>query len=416
MGILDLSHYPEDGAHHLDRWLEQLDIPLWIGVVPGAPGLTPLVASLVARHCSDYHTTPLDWERLDMVAGHLWGMAELQRDNDAARVTGDDYQHIALAGSSAAIRHAVSRLNRFAGTSDPVLIYGHSGTGKEAAARFVHDHSRVRHRPLIVINCAALPASLTQSELFGHEKGAFTNATGLRVGRIEAADGGSLLLVGIDELSLDQQSSLLRFLQEGIMERVGSNDTIHVRARLIATASTPLQDLVRQGRFRHDVFFRLGEMSVELPSLKDRPEDIPLLVAKLLERMPPELPSKPLSPAALQQLMAYSWPGNLRELQNRLRQALLLGGNPRIEPMDLGLAGIPAHIYHQHDLSLAQFRARAERQALQCSLALSHQNISAAARLLRISRASFYRLIDKYPLPAPDTVHSTARSGRHHRR
>ncbi|MFW5824255.1 MAG: sigma 54-interacting transcriptional regulator, partial [Marinobacter sp.] len=316
----------------------------------------------------------------------------------------------------ASIRHAISRLSRFAGTSDPVVISGHSGTGKEAAARFVHDHSRVRHRPLIVINCAALPASLTQSELFGHEKGAFTNATGLRVGRIEAADGGSLLLVGIDELSLEQQSSLLRFLQEGVMERVGSNEAIHVRARLIATASTPLKELVRQGRFRQDVFFRLGEMSVELPSLKDRLEDIPLLVEKLLEHMPPALPSKPLSPAALQQLMAYSWPGNLRELQNRLRQALLLGGNPRIEPMDLGLAGIPPHIRDQHDLSLAQFRARAERQALQCSLALSRQNVSAAARLLRISRASLYRLIDKYQLAGPDTIHPATPPERHHRR
>lgn len=349
-----------------------------------------------------------------MVAGHFWGMAELHQD--AVPPPGDDYQQIALEGESVAIRHVVSRLRRFAGTQEPVLIYGESGTGKEAAARLVHEQSMVRHGPLVIINCAALPVSLTQSELFGHEKGAFTHATSQRIGRLEAADGGSLLLAGIDELSLAQQSYLLRFLQEGVVERVGSNRPVRIHTRLIATASAPLSELVRHGTFRQDVFFRLGEMAVELPPLRERPEDIPLLVEALLRRLPPHLPAKPVSPAALQRLVTHSWPGNLRELQNRLRQALLLGENARIEPMDLGLYGMPANVHDQHDLSLAQFRARAEKQALHCSLALTRHNISAAARLLRISRASFYRLIDKYQLPLSDTIHPQTTSGRHQRR
>lgn len=414
VGILDLTRYPTNGAPHLGRWLDQLRIPFWIGIVPEAPALNRQLAYLTSLYCADYHTRPIDWERLAMVAGHFWGMAELHQD--AVPPPGDDYQQIALEGESVAIRHVVSRLRRFAGTQEPVLIYGESGTGKEAAARLVHEQSMVRHGPLVIINCAALPVSLTQSELFGHEKGAFTHATSQRIGRLEAADGGSLLLAGIDELSLAQQSYLLRFLQEGVVERVGSNRPVRIHTRLIATASAPLSELVRHGTFRQDVFFRLGEMAVELPPLRERPEDIPLLVEALLRRLPPHLPAKPVSPAALQRLVTHSWPGNLRELQNRLRQALLLGENARIEPMDLGLYGMPANVHDQHDLSLAQFRARAEKQALHCSLALTRHNISAAARLLRISRASFYRLIDKYQLPLSDTIHPQTTSGRHQRR
>lgn len=414
VGILDLTRYPKDGAPHLDRWFEQLNIPLWIGILPEAPSLNRQLAYLTSLHCSDYHTLPIDWERLAMVAGHLWGMAELHQK--ATPATGDDYQETALTGESAAIRHVISRLRRFAGTSEPVLIYGESGTGKEAAARLVHEQSLARHGPLITINCAALPVSLTQSELFGHEKGAFTHATSQRTGRLEAADGGSLLLAGIDELSLVQQSYLLRFLQEGVVERVGSNRPVRINARLIATASTPLSELVRHGTFRQDVFFRLGEMAVELPPLRERPEDIPQLTEALLQRLPPHLSPKPVSQATMQRLITHSWPGNLRELQNRLRQALLLGESPQIEPMDLGLYGIPANVHDHHDLSLAQFRSRAERQALHCSLALTRHNISAAARLLRISRASFYRLIDKYQLPLSDTIHSANTPGRQTRR
>ncbi|SFR82436.1 sigma54 specific transcriptional regulator, Fis family [Marinobacter daqiaonensis] len=414
VGVLDLTDHPDNGSPYLDRWIEQLRIPFWIGILPGAPAINRHLAYLASLYCSDYHTPPIDWSRLAMAAGHFWGMAELQQETSQA--TGEDYQAVALTGISPGIRHAISCLKRFARTSEPVLIYGPSGTGKESAARFVHDHSMVRHGPMVVINCAALPASLTQSELFGHEKGAFTNATDLRIGRIEAANGGSLLLFGVDELSLAQQSSLLRFLQEGVMERVGSNEPIRVNARLVATASTPLVELVAQDKFRSDVFFRLGEMAVNLPALKDRREDIPFLVESLLERSPPHLPAKQPSPAAMQWLMDHPWPGNLRELQNRLRRALLLSENSRIEAMDLGLYEAPANVYDRYDLSLKQFRARAERQALHCSLALCHQNISAAARLLGISRASFYRLVDKYRMSASDTINSPSASRRDNRR
>lgn len=415
VGILDMTG--EAGIHGtapVERWIEHYRVPFWIGLLPAAPQLNPQLAWLTARHCSDYHTLPVDWDRLEKAAGHFWGMAELH--DAVSRTSHEDYQQVALTGHSPGIRQALARLRSFARTPEPVLIYGDSGTGKDAAARFVHQHSLVRHGPLVVLNCAALPSSLTQSELFGHEKGAFTNATSTRVGRLEAADGGSLMLTGIDELSLQQQSSLLRFLQEGVFERVGSNQPIRVRVRLIATASSALEDLVRQGRFRGDVFFRLGEMTVRLPALKERLEDIPQLVETMLQRAPPHLPPKTLSAAAMERLMGHHWPGNLRELQNRLRQALLLSENRCIEPMDLALNDLPADVHDQRDLTLAGFRARAERQALHCSLALSRENVSAAARLLRISRASFYRLIDKYQVSVSDSIHPPSRSGRYGRR
>ncbi|MDX1757207.1 MAG: sigma 54-interacting transcriptional regulator [Marinobacter sp.] len=395
VGILDLEHYSTDSFPQLEDWLESLTPTSWVGLTARSPREDERLGSLIGTHCADYHTLPMDSNRLNTVLGHLWGMADLQaRLADSQEI---QLQQYALTGDSEAIRHTRALLHRFAETMEPVLIYGASGTGKEAAARYVHEHSPVNRGPFVAVNCAALPPSLTQSELFGYEKGAFTSASASKSGRLEAAHGGSLLLLGIDELLADQQSALLRFLQEGLVERIGGNSSRTIEARVIATSTHPLMELVESDQFRSDVYYRLGGLEVVLPLLRERLEDIPHLIDLFFASLPPPHRSHQgwrLSEAAMRALVKYDWPGNLRELNNRLRQATLLCDRPVLTPADLGFSHVTNHT--PEGLSLDDFRARAEQQAVSCSLALTHNNVSAAARLLNISRVSMYRLMAKY--------------------
>lgn len=395
VGVLDLSDVPNDQFGSVNNWLEALQIEHWVAILEPGQVYNPEVCRLINHHCGDYHTLPLQPERLHAALGHLWGMSELQ--SRAFHDKPVSYHEFALEGKSPAITQTRELLGRFAHTEEPVLIYGENGTGKEAAASFIHNHSPRRLKPLVVVNCAALPISLTQNELFGHEKGAFTHAMSSRKGRIETADGGTLLLVGIDELKLDQQSAILRFLQEGQIERIGGCHPIKVDVRVIATSTTPLDQLVAQGHFRSDVFYRLGSFNVLLPPLRARKEDIPELANRILAAAPSSLEPKRLAEITTICLAEHPWPGNLRELQNRLRQALLLGQAAFIEPGDMGFGQSSAdHNGQSEKLSLDSFRSQADRRAIAVSLALAQNNISAAARLLNISRVSFYRLMDKH--------------------
>ncbi|WP_404365200.1 sigma 54-interacting transcriptional regulator [Marinobacter sp.] len=393
LGILDLTHCPPSCLDNLDQWIDLLALPIWVGIL--APGFEQdaQLKSVISRYCADYHTRPLDPLRMDMVLGHLWGMAGLAM---VERSNATGYQSFALDGTSQRISQVRLLLRRFSRTMEPVLISGESGTGRDAAARYIHEHSARRHRQLVTVNCAALPVSLTQSELFGYEKGAFTSATASRAGRLEMADGSTLLLAGIDELHPEQQSSLLRFLQEGVVERIGANSPRQISARIIATSTRPLETVVKEGRFRQDVFYRLGELEIQMPPLRSRSKDIPMLVDRVLAAQKTGAGTKDLSVRAMQYLMEHDWPGNLRELQNRLSRALLLCDQPTIEAEDLGLSELPGLTRNLANLSLEQFRERAEQQAVSYSLALSRQNVSAAARILGISRVSLYRLMQKH--------------------
>lgn len=398
VGVFDLSSVEVDQLAHLPDWLGTLPVKEWVAVLIPQQIQNAEICGLINRYCKDYHSLPLDDDRLHAILGHLWGMCELQ--SKAFSDKPGCYHNFALEGESPAIQDVRGLLQKFALTEEPVLVYGENGTGKEAAARFIHQHSPRYNKPLIVVNCAALPRALTQNELFGHEKGAFTHALSAHKGRIEAANGGSLLLIGVDELCPEQQSALLRFLQEGVIERLGANHAITVDVRLIATCTRPLEELVEAGNFRSDVFYRLGSLRVFLPPLRERREDIPILANRILSTTPSMNGLRHLSDGALVCLAQHPWPGNLRELQNRLRQALLLGEGRSIEPEDLGFAVAPADSQKRStELSLDAFRSRADRQAISISLALAHNNVSAAARLLRISRVSLYRLMEKHQLP-----------------
>jgi len=393
VGVCNLAGLSPEQAEGVRHWLELLPVRCWLALVQPSQKEQPEIQRLIRDYCQDYHTLPADWPRLNNSLGHMWGMSRLnQADNSAGHL---GYQDVVLEGPSETIRRTRSLLRRFAATGEPVLIYGESGTGKEAAAEFVHRHSDRQHQPLVKVNCAALPPSLTQSELFGHERGAFTHALKARKGRIEAADGGTLVLAGADELTPEQQSAILRFLQEGQIEPVGSNRVITVDTRVIAICNTPLDQLVRQHQFREDVFYRLGNLTVTLPPLRQRLEDLPYLVDRILETGGGK--NYRIGNATLIAMARHSWPGNLRELQNRLSQAMLLARSLRLEPEDLGLLGAPL-ASHPDRLSLEAYRAKADQEAISTSLSLTHQNISAAARLLKISRVSLYRLLEKHQL------------------
>ncbi|EMP55189.1 sigma-54 dependent transcription regulator [Marinobacter santoriniensis NKSG1] len=387
-GPLEESEWPR-----LESWLEALDLSAWIALLPTLPAPQSPVSQLVRRYCADFHTEPLDYRRLGNVLGHLHGMARLR---SAAAITGiPDYRTIVLNGQSDRIRSVRLLLRRFAESDAPVLITGEPGTGKDAAARFLHDHSPRASGPFVVVNCAALPASLTQSELFGHEKGAFTHALSQHQGKLELAHQGTLVFSGIDELTLAQQSSLLRFLQEGQIERLGGSKSIQVDARIVSTCCTPLPQLIEEKRFRSDVFYRIGSLEIRMPPLRQRADDIPALTDELLTAIDGGEHPLGVSKAARQALMTHSWPGNVRELQNRLRQAQLLHEKAVIQPQDLGLSSIGPGT-DQSIATLTAFRDRADREALAYSLALTRHNVSAAARLLGISRVSFYRLMEKH--------------------
>jgi transcriptional regulator with GAF, ATPase, and Fis domain len=214
-----------------------------------------------------------------------------------------------------------------------VLIQGETGTGKELIARAIHQRSRHRERPLVKVNCAALPAGLIESELFGHEKGAFTGALGRQSGRFELADGGTIFLDEIGELPLELQAKLLRVLQEGEFERVGGSHTIKVDVRIIAATNRDLVEAVNIGAFRADLFYRLNVFPLTLPPLRERKEDIPSLVRCCLERLAKKLgkPLQALSDESLARVMRYSWPGNVRELQNVIERAAILASGPVVE-------------------------------------------------------------------------------------
>lgn len=237
-----------------------------------------------------------------------------------------------IIGQSSAIRGLFTQILKVAKTDATVLIMGESGTGKELVASSIHNHSLRREKPFIKLSCVAIPEGLLESELFGHEKGAFTGATARKIGKFELADGGTILLDEIGDMPLDTQAKLLRVLQEREFERVGGTHPIKVDVRFIAATNKDLQKMVEEGTFREDLFYRINVFTLVLPSLNDRKDDIPLLVSHFLDRAP--IPAR-ISSTALQVFMNYSWPGNVRELQNTVERVAVMADDGVIEPVDI---------------------------------------------------------------------------------
>ena len=301
-----------------------------------------------------------------------------------------------LVGNSAAMLAVHASLHKFAPVDLPVLVTGETGTGKELAARALHEMSPRRGRPFIAVNCGALPANLVQSELFGHEKGAFTGAMARRIGLFEAADGGTIFLDEIGDLPLDAQTNLLRVLQEGTLERIGSRQSIRVDVRVLAATHVDLEEAVAQGRFRQDLFYRLDVLRLHMPPLRERGDDVELLARYFLAQFREQhrVRARGFDASARRQLHAHRWPGNVRELLNRVRRAAVVSEN---ELIDAGALQLDEVVAVSGD-ALGEVRVHAEREAILTTLRDSGFNVSECARRLRVSRVTVYRLCKKHRL------------------
>ena len=322
-----------------------------------------------------------------------------------------------MVGGCQAMQVVFHAIRRFASTDAPILVTGESGTGKELAARAIHERSQFARGPFVAVNCGGLPASLIASELFGHEKGSFTGALSRRIGRIEEADGGTLFLDEVGDLPMELQANLLRFLQEKTIERVGSNKPIHINTRIIAATNVDLEQAVKEGRFRQDLFFRLDVLRIHLPPLREREGDIELMIKFFLNQAAREfsLEAPPrLTSTCLAALKAYGWPGNVRELISKMRRAVVMAEDRPLEMADFDLNGpaacgpaaaparqVPAPSRPEAEpddarARLADARARAEQDAVRAALDKFHFNVSRAAKELGVSRVTMYKLMDRY--------------------
>ncbi len=366
----------------------------WIAVLSPDTLQMKTVGDFVCEWFFDFHTLPFDVSRVQVTLGRAFGMARLRgRSTDPIVSAGHE-----LLGESRAIRDLRKLLGKLAPTESPVLIRGESGTGKELVARTLHRQSQRHARPFVAINCGAIPEHLIQSELFGHEKGAFTGAHQRKVGRIEAAHGGTLFLDEIGDLPLELQANLLRFLQEKHIERVGGSQPIPVDVRVLAATHVDLEAAIINGRFREDLYYRLNVLQVLTAPLRERHGDMAMLANHFARFYSQETGRRPrtFSEQALVAMGNHDWPGNVRELANRVRRGLVLAEGRQIEPCDLGLETRQAPSLTMG--TLEDYKDRAERQAL-CDVLQRHSNnLSLAAKVLGVSRPTFYRLLHKHQI------------------
>ncbi|MCA9676305.1 MAG: sigma-54-dependent Fis family transcriptional regulator [Kofleriaceae bacterium] len=343
----------------------------------------------------DFIEKPLSSDKLLLTVQNTLELVRLSREN--ARLRARARAEFAMVGKSPGMRAIFDKIAKTAPTQGRVLITGENGTGKELVARAVHDHSKRADGPFIKLNCAAIPAELIESELFGHEKGAFTGAVQQRRGKFELADAGTLFLDEVGDMNPSAQAKVLRVLQEGELERVGGADTIKVDVRVVAATNKDLAAEIEAGRFREDLYYRLAVVPVEMPPLRARRDDIPALVEHFLEQVcdANDRRAKKVAPGAMTLLMQHDWPGNVRELKNVVERLVILTGDadvivdtdvtdalPRVKPVKGGFArGTP----------FKDLVAASEREIILAALEANEHHVSNTARELQLERSHLYK-------------------------
>ncbi len=365
----------------------------WIAVVSPDDLAISNVGNFVCEWFYDFHTLPFDVQRLAVTLGRTSGMVHL-RTQSAPPVNIPDHQ---LLGESHAMQDLRTLLGKYASAESPVLIEGETGTGKKRVALTLHHQSRRHDQPFVAINCAVVPQHLLETQLFGHDPGPFSGLA-RKIGLIEAANGGTLFLDEIDELTPELQSSLWRFLLEKQIWRVGSNHPIPIDVRVLAATSADLEAEINNGRFRADLYYRLNVLQVKVAPLRDRHGDLEILANHFSRFYSLEVGRRPrtFSKDALMAMGIHDWPGNVRELANRVRQGLAQAQGRQIEAADLGLACTQQST--ESIGTLADYKDRAERQALCDVLHRYSRNLSMAAKVLGVSRPTFYRLLHKHQI------------------
>lgn len=358
-----------------------------------------VAAQAVSLGAYDYHPKPVNIEELKIVLKRACYLSELEQHVTELQTAMSEKIHFdGMIAISKPMMELFDKAKRVARTDYPVLIQGQSGTGKERLARAIHQLSERADRPLIIVDCGAIPENLLESELFGHEKGSFTGAHARQIGKLERAQSGTVVLDEIGELPLLLQVKLLRFLQEGTLERIGGKELIHVDARVIAITNVDLKQAVADNLFREDLYYRLNVVPLLVPSLKERPEDIPVIARYFLEMYSKEIGPrfKGFSTVAMDAITNYDWPGNVREMQNRIRRGVVMAEGKYIEPKDIDLKGRDQE--DQEANTLREMRDRAEAAAINAALARHNNNITRAAHDLDISRPTLHDLIKKHDI------------------
>jgi two-component system NtrC family response regulator len=347
----------------------------------------------------DFFAKPFEPELLGLTIERAYRLHELQEENRRLQAAQPTSLGTVITRDPEMQRIARTT-EKLAPTTATVLLLGESGTGKELFARGLHDLSPRRKERFVAINCAAIPETLLESELFGYEKGAFTGAVKQTLGKIETANKGTFFLDEIGDLPLSLQAKLLRFLQQRVIERVGGRDEIPVDVRIVCATHQNLKEQIREGKFREDLYFRLAEIVLEIPPLRKRPGDASLLAHAFVRRIAEEQRrgAMSLAPDAIDLVEAYEWPGNVRELESCMKRAVIMADGSSIHAADLGLEVQP----HEEAFNLRQVRDEAERQAVLRVLGRVNGNLSKAAELLGISRPTLYDLLERFGLRQPE--------------
>jgi len=367
-------------------------------IVATGHGARESALKAIALGAYDFYRKPVDIDELGLIVARAFHLHEIEAEN--RRLEGGGTAVLgSIVTSAPEMLKVGNTIERVASADVSVMLLGASGTGKELLARAVHEKSGCKGE-FIAINCAAIPENLLEAELFGYERGAFTGAVKSNVGKIELAEGGTLFLDEVGDIPLPLQVKLLRFLQERVIERIGGRQPIAVDTRIVCATHQDLEAMIADGRFREDLYYRLAEIVVKIPSLAERAGDAVLLARHFLNRFSRELNPKvqSLSPDAVAAIDAYAWPGNVRELENRLKRAIIMAEGRSVGANDLDLPGAAPE---ESDLiNLRSAREVADRRAIRQAMSRTDNNISGAAKLLGISRPTLYDLLKQYRLQA----------------
>ena len=394
--LLDIKMPGMDGME-LQEHIHRIDPEAAVIMITAFASVDTAVRAL-KQGAFDYVTKPIDPDELSHLVLRALEQRRLTEENAQLRGTIDELVAAdEIVGDSLPMRKVMELVEHVAKTDATVLILGESGTGKELIARAIHANSRRRYFPIVSVNCGALPESLLESELFGHEKGAFTGAQYRRKGKIEMADGGTLFLDEIGAIDAKMQVDLLRVLETKELTRLGGSKPIKVDFRVVCATNENLERAVQEGRFREDFYYRINVFTLELPPLRVRRSDIPALAHHFLQRFARQMDKRitGISPEAMEILTAYDWPGNVRELSNAIERAMVVGRPPEIRPEDLPLRK-PSGVETAGDDSLADM----EKRHIAAVLQRTGGNVTRAAEILQVDRVTVYNKIKKYGLRA----------------
>ncbi len=368
-------------------------------VVTGNNDRDNAVRAVGAGAC-DFYQKPIDVDVLRLIVARAFHIHALEQQNRELREMQAGSTLEGIIATDPAMSHVCKLIEKVAPADVSVLLLGESGTGKELLAKAIHRLSTRRDGKFVAINCAAIPEQLLESELFGHERGAFTGAIKQVLGKAEVAAGGTLFLDEIGDLPIGLQPKLLRFLQDRTIERIGGRQVIPIDVRIICATNQNLESRIAEGHFRQDLFFRVSEVAIRVPPLRERAGAPTVLAHAFLHRFGAlhGRPRRGFTREAIEALESYNWPGNIRELENRVKTAVILAEDPMITVADLAL---PAATSSASPLNLREARAAAEKQAVAAVVASTEGNLSRAAELLGVSRPTLYDLVERYKINVP---------------